>query len=257
MSTNTRIRWFVVMISFYGLFLTSMYQAIIISALAAGKQSQPINSLEDLVSKHQEKRIMVYQGTAAQDLIQNSIYYPQLQDRLDLEPFVFDPLAIDNIVAKIHQGTHVLIGYDVLDLSNKDVMTNDFICRYPKNDFRTSKPLKELFLSFVYRKGLDHQELLDRSILWLHAFGITQNEGSFMSQAQTRQLKAGIVTPRRNETCEPTFLGNPKQFDKCPGQLNLAPLNLGLFQTLWFLLAAGLSLSVVVLCFEYFVFIKS
>lgn len=194
-----KLRRVLILILSFGLILTWMYQAIIISVLTAGIPMKPIDSLEDLVHAPSVK-ILIFEGHYTHSLVKNSIFYPQLKDRIQLLRSDRSEEDMKMIYQLVHYGSHVFIEFRSSDDSTRSRFSKDFLCTIPKEDFYYSEAISRVPISFLYRKGLPYAETIDLTILWFEAFGISPDDNA-IAHRQWRDGTSAYTTPRVNATC--------------------------------------------------------
>lgn len=192
-----QLRKVVILINVFGLFITMMYQAIIISVLAAGKTTKQISSLEDIV-KRPDIRIVAFQSHIPHILIQRSVFYPELEARIDLKARRNWETEMQ-AYQMVRDGTHVFVEYKGLFQHFWRSMPEEVLCTLSPEDFLVSRPLTSVAISMLYRKGLPYAPTIDMAVLWLRAFGLRLDVTH--SLLDWTQDQDGIMTAKTNATC--------------------------------------------------------
>lgn len=193
-----QLRKVVLLITVFGVLITWMYQAMIISVLTTGKPIKPINSIQDLANTPDVK-VIVFDKHFPHTLIKNSVFYPELEGRMLVMKGQKTMEDVNLAYHLTHDGTHVFVEFVVNVDEFYSSLSQDLLCLLPKEDFHTSRSLTTAAASLLYRKGLPYAETIDLAILWLQAYGIKIDHA--MPSIQHLEGKSGIKTAKTNVTC--------------------------------------------------------
>ena len=148
-------------------FISSMYCSVIISVLSTQKKVMEIESLDDLVTKLPNMKILTIENNLGHITLRKSPLYEKLLPRLELitpQKMNRERDAHFKLYEKVHDGSHVLVDWrSNIDFHYNFDLNPDAKCALPKKNlgFSTNPLTGTMFSSWAYRKHFPYRNLID------------------------------------------------------------------------------------------------
>ena len=134
--------------------------------MSVSRKSFDIKTLNDLVTKATDVKIIVKKNNMPHIAIRNQPEYEKLLPRIE---FVSASALFGNVndymdmYKKIHAGTHVFIENKLnIAFRYKNIFPPDFRCSHPPENLGYSDPLSGLyFYGYAYRKNFPYRNTID------------------------------------------------------------------------------------------------